>query len=171
MKRSRAFVLSFFCFLTLPIVQAAYNSSIADATTIMNFLGNPGSFRQMYSLLQETRVDILFNKPTLVSGGPYTIFAPTDDAFAKFGRVGLLSGKAHAELLKTFVKFHILQGRRRKKSFRNGVRMRTFAGEVLEINEKEIGNILYSIDIANSVIHVTDKVLVCPSLKSMLKVQ
>jgi uncharacterized surface protein with fasciclin (FAS1) repeats len=64
-----------------------------------------------YKLIEVLRASGLI--PMLQQVGPYTIFAPTDDAFDKLppGVLDrLLLPSHHAELL-TFVKYHLLKGR------------------------------------------------------------
>ena len=139
-------------------------------SSIQNFLANPGSFSQMSRLLAETRLDALLSKGKLIGGGPYTLIAPTDAAFSTFGRLGLLTNTKNtannAANLEKFVKYHILPGRRRKKSLRPRSRERTLTDEALEIDF--LDNILYSIDVDNGIIHVIDKVLVNPALKKII---
>lgn len=51
--------------------------------------------------------------PTLQQAGPYTVFAPTDDAFNKLppGVIDRLLLPSHRAALVAFVKYHLLNGR------------------------------------------------------------
>ena len=50
---------------------------------------------------------------TLASGGPYTVFAPTDEAFAKLpaGTVDTLLQPANREQLKAVLTYHVVPGK------------------------------------------------------------
>ena len=72
-------------------------------------------------------------KDTLSSGGPYTILAPTDDAFAKLppGALNLL--QSNNALLVAFVKSHVVQGRYGATDLLSAKNVMTMDGKPLQI--------------------------------------
>lgn len=100
--------------------------------------------------------------------GPYAVFAPTDDAFAKLpeGTVeSLLKDENRAEL-QSILKYHVVAGRVfsdeviRKKSVRMiaGMDVRiSMKGEKALVNDATV--LATDIDASNGVIHVIDGVL------------
>ncbi len=147
-------------FLLLCCTGSYLYSKLSYKHTIIDYLRDPGSFGQLYSLLQASNLDIRLYK-TLEKN--FTLFAPTDRAFAEFGRVGLLRGEKNKKKLITFMKYHILKRRRSVKQIKRRGSFKTLAKEPLD--KEELGEILYSVKVENGIVHVIDRVLVPPSLK------
>lgn len=102
-------------------------------------------------------------------GGPFTVFAPTNDAFAKLPDAVLDAVHADPELLATVLTYHVVAGELSLADLQEGELM-TVAGVPLEItrNGDTVSVNGYEIvagDVAatNGVIHVMDQVLVPPS--------
>lgn len=108
---------------------------------------------------------------TLANGGPFTVFAPTDDAFAALpeGTVESLLKPENKEQLATILKFHVLSGKVGSGALADGISVDTIAGIKAGIAAKGDGftiegaNIVAT-DIAasNGVIHVIDAVILPP---------
>jgi len=107
--------------------------------------------------------------------GPLTVFAPTDDAFAKLpeGTVESLLKKENLGRLAAILKYHVVQGRVfSDKALKSGS-AKTLQGEALNVTLKggkamvnEAGLVATDIDASNGVIHVIDSVLLPPERSS-----
>jgi transforming growth factor-beta-induced protein len=110
---------------------------------------------------------------TLATGGPFTVFAPTNDAFVsllgEFGWNGL--GDIPAELLDRVLKYHVVSGRVFSTDLPAGpLEVTTIGGETFTIDVtipgitdgegREAGIIATDIQATNGVIHVINKVIV-----------
>ena len=105
---------------------------------------------------------------TLKGEGPFTVFAPTDDAFAKLpaGTVEDLLKPENLETLKNILLFHVVEGKvmasdvvtleSAETVLGQEVTVRVEDGKVF-INDAEV--IITDIETYNGVIHVIDKVL------------
>jgi uncharacterized surface protein with fasciclin (FAS1) repeats len=139
----------------------------------MEFLEMQISFKQLATVLTETRLDRLVQKFDLI-GGRFTLFAPTDMAFDQFGRLGLLRSKVETnpdpERQKKYVKFmkyHLVKDLLSKSEMSNLRRaITTEAGT--QLLPADIGEILFSITLKNGIVHVIKKVLIDPDLKDYL---
>jgi len=114
--------------------------------------------------------------PTLQGPGPYTVFAPTDEAFAKLpsGKLDNLLQPENRVALMSFLTYHVLVGASKAEAFVemedgasvdtvNGakVTVRTLADGTVTVN----GAYVVSADVmaSNGVIHAVDEVLMPPS--------
>jgi uncharacterized surface protein with fasciclin (FAS1) repeats len=108
---------------------------------------------------------------TLKGEGPYTVFAPTDDAFAKLppGTVeGLLED---VPALKNILLYHVVPGKvmasqvagldKADTALGKEVMIKTADGKVM-INDSQV--IITDIEASNGVIHVIDTVLLPPEM-------
>jgi len=74
----------------------------------------------------------------LVSGGPYTIFAPTDAAFAKFPKRSLAVLREDAKLLRAVVGHHFAAGKVLSRQFiGKRIRAATYSGESVVIEDAD----------------------------------
>jgi transforming growth factor-beta-induced protein len=122
-----------------------------------------GSFKTLTSLLKEAEfVEVLKGK------GPFTVFAPTDEAFAKLpkGTVESLLNPQNRDKLIAILKYHVVPGTVMAADIAKVKSAKTINGESLEI-KTEGNNVMVNnakvtkADIActNGVIHVIDTVL------------
>lgn len=105
---------------------------------------------------------------TLLGRGPFTLFAPTDDAFSKLpaGTVQELLKPENREKLRTILTYHVLAGRVSAAEARSvnsaetvagqSVRIST-TGDQLRINDAVVR--IADIPASNGVVHVIDRVL------------
>lgn len=105
---------------------------------------------------------------TLADGGPFTVFAPTDEAFAKLpkGTVESLLEPANKEKLAAILKFHVVAGRVYSDATVKLGKADTLLGKPVQIEVREgkatvNGAALVATDIEalNGVVHVIDTVL------------
>lgn len=109
---------------------------------------------------------------TLLGKGPFTVFAPTDEAFAKLpaGTVQDLLKPENREKLRTILTYHVVAGRVTAAQARTVSRAATVAGPDLRItqrnNELRINDAtvrMADIAASNGIIHVIDGVLLPPA--------
>ncbi|RYY27460.1 MAG: fasciclin domain-containing protein [Chitinophagaceae bacterium] len=105
---------------------------------------------------------------TLKGAGPFTVFAPTNDAFAALpaGTVdGLLKADKKEDLTKVLT-YHVVAGAVKAADLKNGQKIKTLQGGELTVNIKNgkvmiNGATVTAADLtgSNGVVHVVDKVL------------
>lgn len=72
----------------------------------------------------------------LAQPGPYTIFAPSNDAFSKIGsRLDTLLQPASKQELAALLQFHVVSGRYRIKSLKDGQLLTTLQGTRLRVSK------------------------------------
>jgi uncharacterized surface protein with fasciclin (FAS1) repeats len=136
-------------------------NSIVDTALAANAEG--GAFEGQF----DTLIALLTQYPNLVSTlsqrGQYTVFAPTDDAFAGVD----LSGLSPAQI-ENVLRYHVAVGNRGSASVLGSTQIRMLNGEFAEVSGATIaGAPIDATDIraSNGVIHVVEAVLVPPSLR------
>ncbi len=108
--------------------------------------------------------------------GPFTVFAPTNDAFAK------LSAIPGGETLKKILLYHVAAGGFNSSDLKTKNMLETLAGEQIKIRLKDgklilndnVRVVIKDIKASNGIVHVIDTVLIPPSLlpapKSILEI-
>lgn len=120
-----------------------------------------GSFNTLVAAVQAAGLD-----DTLASGGPFTVFAPTDEAFAKLpeGTVeGLLADK---EKLTAILTYHVVSGKVMAADVVNLTEAPTVQGQNVNIDASngsvkvnDANVVQTDIECDNGVIHVIDSVI------------
>jgi uncharacterized surface protein with fasciclin (FAS1) repeats len=104
---------------------------------------------------------------TLEGKGPFTVFAPTDAAFAAIQKDmdSLLKPENKGKLTKILT-YHVVGGIHMAAEFKNGTELTTVQGEKLKVSLKDnkvmIGDaqvITSDVIASNGVVHLIDKVL------------
>ncbi len=113
---------------------------------------------------------------TLNASGPYTLFAPTEEAFENLpgGAIEDLMKPENKQRLTEILNNHVVAGKLSSADLKNGTILKTAGGKQLEVSNRE-GKIMIngaSVEAAdgissNGVIHVVDKVLM-PEEKDLL---
>jgi uncharacterized surface protein with fasciclin (FAS1) repeats len=122
-----------------------------------------GSFKTLARLLEQAELVDALSGP-----GPFTVFAPTDEAFAKLPKetVDSLLKPENKDKLAAILKFHVVSGRVFSDAAAKGATVKTLNGQ--EVSTKsEGGKVLVQnatvttadIDTSNGVIHVIDSVI------------
>jgi uncharacterized surface protein with fasciclin (FAS1) repeats len=110
---------------------------------------------------------------TLEGKGPFTVFAPTNEAFAKLppGTVDTLVKPENKKKLTKILTYHVVPGKLEASALTDGKKLKTVEGETLTV--KRSGNTVMLVDAkggtstvtipnvnqSNGVIHVVDTVL------------
>jgi uncharacterized surface protein with fasciclin (FAS1) repeats len=105
---------------------------------------------------------------TLNSDGPFTIFAPTNDAFAAIPADQLNAVLADVDLLTSILTFHVVAGEKLSSSdlvaagtvetVNGGELTITQSGDVIEINGSAM-TLCQDVPTANATVHIIDSVL------------
>ncbi len=110
---------------------------------------------------------------TLSGEGPFTVFAPTDEAFAALPE-GTLDGLLEdEEALASVLTYHVVAGKAMSGDLSDMMVLETVQGEEVTIYITD-GNVMVNdanvvqadIETSNGVIHVIDKVILPPSMTS-----
>ena len=142
------------------IAAALSQASNAEFTTLVSLLTDPS---------QQAVLDAISNE-----NGSFTIFAPTDAAFAEISAV---TSKLTSAQISEVLKYHVIASRIYSTDLSDGVEPATVSGQTLKVNLAESGVTISDQDMTNTdatviqvnvngtngVIHVIDKVLI-PSL-------
>ena len=106
---------------------------------------------------------------TLRSPGPFTVFAPTDDAFDKIPVDALHGVQDDPELLATVLTYHVVPGALKVADLQPG-KLTTVAGIDLEITKKGdqvlvngFPIVVADVEATNGIVHVMGDVLLPPS--------
>ncbi len=120
-----------------------------------------GSFRALL-----TAVDAAGLGDTLADGGPFTVFAPTDEAFAALPQETVNGLLADPPALVRVLTYHVVPGRITSAQITGDSEQKTVEGGLLKIaanggvtvNDATV--IQADVEAANGVIHVIDRVLI-----------
>ena len=112
----------------------------------------------------------------LLGEGPFTVFAPTDEAFANLpaGTVESLLRPENRDKLAAILKYHVVAGRVYSEDALAAKQAATLQGDKIHVSvtagQAMINNaklVATDIDASNGVIHVVDSVLLPPEQKSV----
>ena len=150
-------------FAILLIGTAAFASAAANPQTITETAARQGSFNTLVKALKAA--DLV---GTLDGKGPFTVFAPTDEAFAKLpeGTLENLLKPENKAQLQAILTYHVVAGRVFAKDVSNMHSATTVNGKHIEIRNAagavmvdDAKVVQADIPCSNGVIHVIDSVL------------
>lgn len=141
---------------------AGGNDTMAPKKNIVTVAVEAGSFNTLAKALTEAGL-----VDALKADGPFTVFAPTDAAFAKLPKGTLEALLKDKEALKEVLLYHVVKGSVDSKAVTKLQSATTLAGKDLHIAVKN-GSVMInsskvtSADVmaSNGVIHVIDEVLI-----------
>ena len=148
------------------IALSAPRASHAQAKDIVETAVGAGTFKTLAMAIAEAGLLDILKGP-----GPFTVFAPTDDAFAKLPPAALSALLKDKAALKNVLLYHVLGGKVMAADVlkMNGKGARTFEGQdamIMVMGDKVMlnsANVIKADIIAkNGVIHVIDAVLMPP---------
>ena len=157
MKASRIFTLGFAAVAALSAPLAAQDKDIVDTAVAA------GSFETLVAAVQAAGL-----VETLKGDGPFTVFAPTDEAFAKLpaGTVESLLKPENKDQLIAVLTYHVVPGKVLSSDVVNLTSAKTVQGESVSIKAGENGVMIdnanvvaVDIETSNGVIHVIDQVI------------
>ena len=155
---------------------SAHESEAKDSLRKLSVVGRAAVLDQFTVLTRALVLTGLVD--TLRMDGPFTVFAPTDEAFLKLGKGTLaeLFRPENKAKLAEILKFHVVPGRKLAGSLSAESRFKTVQGKTLTIAANDHGIavndatvIMADVLCRNGVIHVIDRVLT-PSQDNVLDV-
>ncbi len=150
----------------------ATSASTYAEGSILNTAAKNGNFNTLVKALEITGLN-----NDLSGAGPFTVFAPTDEAFAKLGQEKLekIMLPANREMLKSVLTYHVVPGNVMAADVSKMAFGTTLNGQRFTVNAKNgvmIDNskvVTPDIKCNNGVIHVIDTVMM-PETKNVLEV-
>lgn len=139
----------------------------SDPGTIPQVADDAGDFTTLLAAVEAADLG-----DTLSGPGPFTVFAPTDDAFAKIPSDDLNAILEDKELLTSILTYHVVSGEVPAADVVTLDSATTVQGEDVSIEVVE-GDVILNgyatvtatdIDASNGIIHVIDTVLLPPSI-------
>jgi uncharacterized surface protein with fasciclin (FAS1) repeats len=135
------------------MTQTTIHADIVETAT------KAGNFKTLVTAVQAAGL-----VDTLKGSGPFTVFAPNDEAFAKLPKDKLDSLLKDKEVIGKILKYHVVAGKIMAKDVKPG-KVKTVQGS--EFNITTEGGVMIDdakvvstdIDTSNGVIHVIDTVL------------
>lgn len=121
-----------------------------------DILETAAAARSFQTLIQAAEAAGL--EATLRGEGPYTVFAPSDAAFAKLPEGKLDEILADKEGLVALLSYHIVPGRLTAADLLTQRNFETVQGDTLSIDQLEVASA--DIEASNGIIHAIDSVLV-----------
>lgn len=145
----------------------------STSNTIVDIASKAGSFKTLLAAAKAAGL-----APALSGPGPFTVFAPTDEAFAKIpaAKIKDLLRPENRNTLQAILKFHVVPGKAKLADVLGGPAFSTLNGQQLNVSADgariKIGkaNILTAnISASNGIIHVIDTVLI-PETRTIVEV-
>ena len=140
-------------------------STVPDSMTIPRMLETDDRFSTLRAALDSTALD------TLLVGGPYTLFAPPNDAFGALppGTMDALLTE-EPDRLRAILRHHIVEGRLWTDDWSRSQTVISLSGDTLSLHRTqdglsvgEVSVVDGDIEAANGLLHVIDEVLPPPS--------
>jgi uncharacterized surface protein with fasciclin (FAS1) repeats len=133
--------------------------------TILAVLKEAGKFSTLLKVVEAAGLTTTLEQP-----GPYTVFAPTDDAFAKLpaGTLDKLLKPESKGKLVTIVNYHIAPGKVGTAALSKLDELKTLSGEEIDVDTEPDGKTVEmddskivppEMEASNGVVHVIDAVL------------
>ncbi|KAF3885372.1 MULTISPECIES: fasciclin domain-containing protein [Nostocales] len=155
------------------VVAQAVNASRNNLTTlpdVVTVTASDASFSILTSLLKTAGLTVILQHPN----NSLTMFAPTDEAFAKLpeGTLEWLQQPENRETLIRVLTYHVIPRKRQISELSEG-KLKTFAGKAVNIEINSLthqtmvnnAKILQSnIQASNGIIHVINQVLIPPNI-------
>lgn len=148
--------------VAIPVATANQSHATAAKPNIVQTAVKAGQFKTLVSLVKKAGL-----AATLSGKGPFTVFAPTDAAFAKVPKKTLAALGKDKTKLKAVLLYHVVAGRVTSKQVVKLKSAKTLQGSSVAIRVK--GGKVYvggaqvvtpDVGASNGVIHVINKVLI-----------
>lgn len=141
-------------------------SGVQAGRNIVNIATSDDQFSTLAAALKQA--DLV---ATLGNPGPFTVFAPSNEAFEALpaGTLDNLMKDNSKETLASILKFHVVPGRIRMTDLEDGQKLKTVNGEELSVTKLN-GKVAVNgveldqpdLEASNGIIHVVSKVLLPP---------
>lgn len=148
---------------TAPVAgQSAVADDISQKDIVKVAVGSPAHTTLVAAVKAAELVDVLSN------AGPFTVFAPTNEAFDKLpkGTVEDLLKPENKEKLSDILQYHVLIGGYPEERFSDGSALGTASGGSVKISIKDgkvvvndSATIIGTVPASNGIVHVVDAIL------------
>ncbi|MCX7925349.1 MAG: fasciclin domain-containing protein [Fimbriimonadales bacterium] len=128
--------------------------------TIVDIAVQAGKFNTLVQAVQAAGL-----VETLSGEGPFTVFAPTDEAFAQIPQDTLQAVLANKEQLTAILTYHVVPGKLMAADVVRSSQLQTVQGQSITVNTEggvqvDGANVIQTdIEADNGVIHVIDRVI------------
>jgi len=128
--------------------------------TIVDIAVQAGSFKTLVQAVQAAGL-----VETLSGQGPFTVFAPTDEAFAQIPQETLQAVLADKEKLTAILTYHVVPGKLMAADVARSTQLQTVQGQSITVSTEggvrvDNANVIQTdIEADNGVIHVIDQVI------------
>lgn len=144
--------------------QSKIKDDVSDKDVVKVAVGSK-DHKSLVDLVVHVQYDNVLSNP-----GPFTVFAPTDAAFAALpaGTAETLKKEANRAKLEDILEYHVFVGTLTKDHLKNGEVFNQANGQNVKITvsggkiQVNGANILGTVKATNGVVHVIDKVLLPP---------
>ncbi|CAM4034075.1 fasciclin domain-containing protein [Mesobacillus thioparans] len=155
-------VLSFVMMMVLSMANPGFAAGNSDnKKDIVDTAVSAGNFKILAAALEKAGL-----VETLKGEGPFTVFAPTDEAFNKLLKdLGITADELLARQdLKQILLYHVLPGKVMSNQLKEGMKAETLAKKnvTISLNPVRVNDanvVTPDVQASNGVIHVIDKVL------------
>ncbi len=150
-----------FTFALVATVAIAGDNKYQQKMDIVDTAVSAGSFNTLVEAVKAA--DLV---ETLKSDGPFTVFAPTDDAFAKIPAEDLQALLADKDALSKILTYHVVPGKVTAAEIKNMMSAKTVEGSSITIDHSygvKVDNakvVKADIMTSNGIIHVIDTVII-----------
>jgi uncharacterized surface protein with fasciclin (FAS1) repeats len=163
MRRNRKFIaLAVVAALSLSVIAPAVSANPAAKRNIVQTAVAAGQFKTLTKLVKEAGL-----AGALQARGPYTVFAPTDAAFAKVPKSTLAALAKNKAKLRAVLLYHVAKGKLTAAKVVKLDSVKTLNGQSLKVGVSHgrvtVGGARVTkadIGASNGVIHVINKVLI-----------
>ena len=162
MSPIRRILIAALAAVSLSVIVPAASPAASGERNIVQTAAAAGQFKTLIALLKQAGL-----AGTLEGKGPFTVFAPTDAAFAKVPKATLAALGHDRAKLRAVLLYHVLAGRVTAARLVKHRSVRTLEGQLLKVRVNHgtvtIGGariIETNIAASNGVIHVINRVLI-----------
>ena len=156
----RTFIATFMLIFAVAVQPATAGNCSKHNMTLAGQASNAGIFNTLLAAAEAANLTRVLD-----NDGPFTLFAPTDDAFAELPDGTVDNLLKNPKELARVLKYHLVKGNIYSDDLNNGSSVATVLGSPVSINTVEgvlVNNakvIKADVEASNGVIHVIDKVL------------
>jgi uncharacterized surface protein with fasciclin (FAS1) repeats len=145
--------------------QSAVADDVSQKDIVKVAVGSPAHTTLVTAVKAAELVDVLSN------AGPFTVFAPTNEAFGKLpkGTVENLLKPENKDKLADILQYHVLIGGYPQERFSDGSTLGTASGGSVKISVKDgkvvingSATIVGTVEASNGLVHVVDAVILPP---------
>ncbi len=170
--KARSFIstiATFALLVTTPVLAGCDSDSASDPDPLPSILetAQEAGFTTLVAAVEAADLATVLDE-----GGPFTVFAPTDDAFAALpeGTVAELLKPENKSTLAGILTYHVVEGRVTSEQVVNLTSAKTVQGQEVAISVED-GNVFINgaqvttvdVEAANGIIHIIDAVLLPPT--------